>query len=113
MRALEVFDMATRHGAQALQWFDDIGSLEVGKKADLVALDLDTPINLVPQKDRLDPEAIASSIVYSSQSTHVQWTMVDGKLVYQKGKSSLLTKPDFIQRVHRAQAKVRKAVLTA
>ena len=79
MRAQEVLDMATRDGAKALGWRDDIGSIEIGKKADLVALDLRTPSTTVPAGHERDPEAIASSIVYSSDPRHVRMTWVDGK----------------------------------
>ncbi|MGE4234444.1 MAG: 5'-deoxyadenosine deaminase [Bacteriovoracia bacterium] len=82
--AQEAFDMATRNGAEALSWFDRIGSIEPGKKADLVALDLN--------KAHIQPIApdVVSSIVYSAQPSDVCWTMVDGKLVYKKNK---LAKP--------------------
>src|ERR1700676_2039685 len=86
MRAQEVLDMATRDGAKALGWFNDIGSIEVGKKADLVALNLNSLTNTIPRSSQLNPEAIASSIVYSSQPSHVKWTMVDGKLLFKNGK---------------------------
>ena len=66
MRAQEVLDMATRDGAKALSWFDEIGSIEVGKNADLIAMDLTTPFNTVWKNSASNPEAIASSIVYFS-----------------------------------------------
>lgn len=84
--AMEVLDLATRNGAKALNWFNEIGSIEVGKKADLIALDLKGPYNCLWEKDLLSPEAIASSIVYSSSPTHLKWTMVDGKVVFRDGE---------------------------
>ncbi len=93
MRAQEVLDMATRDGAKALNWFGDIGSIEIGKKADLIALDLNRPENAVPASalKKLDPEAYASSIVYSSQPSHLKWSMIDGRVVYKDGKVSKIS----------------------
>ncbi len=102
MPATEVLDMATRNGAVALNWFDQIGSIEEGKKADLVAMDLNTLTNSIPEKLSLDNEAIASSIVYSSDPSHVKWTMVDGKMVYTNGKMSGFS-------VEKLQSLMRKA----
>jgi 5-methylthioadenosine/S-adenosylhomocysteine deaminase len=104
MRAQEVLDMATRDGAKALGWWKDIGSIEVGKKADLVALDLDTLTNTVPDGHELDSEAIASSIVYSSQPSHVRWTMVDGRMVYRNGKVLTIPASKLLDKVHSAQS---------
>ncbi|MEO5969276.1 MAG: amidohydrolase family protein, partial [Bdellovibrionia bacterium] len=103
MPAMEVLDMATRNGAKALNWFDQIGSIEVGKKADLVALDLNSPLNTVPEHKKLCPEAIASSIVYSTQPSQIAWTMVDGKILYQNGKILTISRNSLMQRVNKAQ----------
>ena len=103
MPAMEVLDMATRNGAKALGWFDQIGSIEVGKKADLVALDLNGPLNTVPERKLLCPEAIASSIVYSTQPTHISWTMVDGKVLYKNGETLTISKSSLMRQVRKAQ----------
>jgi len=81
MRAPEVLDMATLGGAKALGWLDQIGSIEVGKRADLVAMNLNGIENQVSGSDL---ESIASSVVYSSQPAHVQWTMVNGRTVFRR-----------------------------
>ena len=91
MRAQEVLDMATRDGAKALNWFDDIGSIDVGKKADWIALDLTTPLNAVWKPDVLNPEAIASSVVYSSSPAQLRWTRVDGEPVFEDGKCTKIS----------------------
>ncbi len=125
MRAQTVLDMATRDGAKALGWFDDIGSIEVGKKADLVALDLMQPENTLPapalfsarksgpkstDTDRLR-EAIASSIVYSAQPSHVEWTMVDGKQVYDRKKGvNAIARAALVKQVHKAQLEIWKKI---
>lgn len=72
-----VLKMATINGAKAQGRFDT-GSLEVGKKADIVAFDTTAP-HLIPN---LNPEAL---LVYSAQGSDVKMTMVDGKILYENG----------------------------
>lgn len=78
MKPETVLRMATENGAK-LQGRDDTGSLEVGKKADLAAVDLDRP-HLTPN---LDPPAL---LVYSAQASDVCMTMADGKILYENGE---------------------------
>lgn len=110
MRAVEVLEMATLGGARALSWDKDIGSLEVGKRADLVALDLGTPSNTLPEGGELDWEAIASSVVYSSSPAHVRWTVVDGKLVARDGKVLAIPQDALMKRVRKAQRAIATAI---
>jgi len=74
--AQQVLDMATVNGARALHMQDDIGSIEVGKKADIVILD-GRAANLRPL--RLD--TIVSNIVYSSHAPNVKTVLCDGRVV--------------------------------
>ncbi len=75
--ARKVFDMATRLGARAVHLGDEIGSIEVGKRADLVAVDLGTLHNL--PAFRRDPDAVYARLVYSAKSTDVTDVMVNGQ----------------------------------
>lgn len=78
MKPVQVLNMATRNGAR-LQGRTDTGSLQVGKKADLIAIDLSHP-HLYPN---LDPLAL---MVYSAQGSDVVMTMVDGRILYENGE---------------------------
>ncbi len=78
MKPEQVIKMATINGAK-LQGRPDTGSLEVGKKADIIALNLDAP-HLVPDYDTL------ALITYSAQGSDVCMTMVDGKILYENGE---------------------------
>ena len=78
MKPAQVLNMATRNGAR-VQGRTDTGSLEVGKKADIVAIDLDRP-HLCPN---IDPLAL---VVYSAQGADVVMTMVDGRILYENGE---------------------------
>lgn len=69
--------MATRMGAEALFLGDVTGSLEPGKRADVITLD-HTPLHNTPRFQR-DPDAIYSQIVYAAKSTDVTHVMVDGR----------------------------------
>lgn len=74
----QVFAMATQNGAR-LQGRDDTGSLEVGKKADIIAVSMDVP--------HLRPSfAPLPTLLYSAQGSDVKMTMVDGKILYENGE---------------------------
>ena len=77
LKASEVLDMATVNGAKA-QGRDDVGVLEVGKKADVIALDMTKP-HLYPCFD------IAALLTCSAQAGDVCMTMVDGRILYENG----------------------------
>ena len=73
--------MATRLGAQALHLGDITGSLEVGKRADLILVDINK-IHNSPRFQR-DPDNAYASFVYAGKSTDVTDVMVNGKWVMQ------------------------------
>ena len=78
MRAEDVLRMATLNGAR-LQGREDTGALEVGKKADLIAIAPDRP-HLIPAFE------IVPTAVYAMQGSDVALTMVDGQVLYEKGE---------------------------
>ena len=72
--AREVVWMATREGARAVGLEHEIGSIEPGKRADLIVIDRDRP-NLLPAPDPW------SAIVYSARGADVRYVMVDGEIL--------------------------------
>ncbi len=74
MSAMEVLQMATVNGARALQWEQEIGTLEIGKKADIILIDTDKP-HFAPWNN------IASDLVYSAQGSEVKTVLVNGKVL--------------------------------
>lgn len=77
--ARTVLTMATRMGAEAMHIGHLTGSLEVGKRADLVVVDINTLHNS-PRFDR-DPNGIYAQLIYATKSTDVSDVMIDGKMV--------------------------------
>ncbi|NCC65667.1 MAG: hypothetical protein EOM15_13540 [Spirochaetia bacterium] len=84
MSPATILTMATENGA-ALQGRSDTGSLEVGKKADIVAINLDAP----HMQPNLNPLAL---LVYSAQGSDVVMTMVDGTILYEDGEYHTMDK---------------------
>lgn len=72
--AEEILNMATIGGAKVLRWDDEIGTLEVGKKADLILVDIDKP-HFAPWNNPV------SDLVYSAQGSDVKTTIVNGKIL--------------------------------
>jgi 5-methylthioadenosine/S-adenosylhomocysteine deaminase len=75
--ARQALVMGTRLGASALHLGAVTGSLEAGKRADLIVIDLDR-IHNVPRFGR-DPDAVYSQLVYAAKSTDVVDVMCDGR----------------------------------
>lgn len=75
--------MATRHGARALGLADDIGTVEPGRRADLILIDGRQPhFGASP-----DPY---SAIVYAGRPTDVRLTMIDGEILVRDGQPERL-----------------------
>ena len=75
--ARQAVTMATRLGARAVHLGDITGSLEPGKRADLIVVDLEQTHNM-PRFVR-EPNAIYSQLVYATKSTDVVDVMCDGR----------------------------------
>jgi 5-methylthioadenosine/S-adenosylhomocysteine deaminase len=74
LNALAVVEMATIDGARALHMENEIGSLETGKKADLILIGLDEP-NAVPMYD------VYAQIAYALKASDVETVMIGGRVV--------------------------------
>ncbi|MBV9712529.1 MAG: amidohydrolase family protein, partial [Ktedonobacteraceae bacterium] len=74
-----VLEMATINGAKALGLEHEIGSLEVGKKADLIVIDLER-LHTTPSMNPV------STLVYAATGGEVDTVVVDGNIVVQQGK---------------------------
>lgn len=79
LQAEDVLEMATIGGARALGLSDEIGSIEVGKKADLVAVDY-RRLHLPPI---IDPVA---NLVHQGMGSDVTTVLVDGRLIVENGR---------------------------
>jgi len=92
MDAQTVFNLATIEGAKALHLEDELGSIEIGKKADFVLLDLNRNNNSVSDDDDL----VYSNIVYSSGAENVKSVMIDGKWIVNES-TSLINESDSLK----------------
>ncbi len=77
--ARATIDMATHMGARAIHLGDITGSLEPGKRADLILVDL-SPLHNAPRFSR-DPDGRYAQLVYASKSTDVTDVMIEGRWV--------------------------------
>ena len=84
----EVLYSAVTEGARAMQLMD-CDSLEPGKKADIIMLDLHQP-NMQPENN------IVKNIVYAGSKQNVLMTMIDGKILYQNGQFDIGFEPEEI-----------------
>jgi 5-methylthioadenosine/S-adenosylhomocysteine deaminase len=85
----DILHMATCNGAKALGLSQEIGSLEVGKRADLISLDLDE-IGWSP----VGAQDVYTALVYAVSGMHVRDVMVEGGWLYRDGRYQTL---DFFQ----------------
>lgn len=79
LSAQEVLDLSTIKGAEILKKEKEIGSLEVGKKADLIILNFNQ-VHLQPCHN------IVSHLVYSAKGSDVETCLINGKIIMEKRK---------------------------
>lgn len=79
IKADQVFEMATLGGARAVGLENEIGSLEKGKKADIMILDM-------KRNNSYPVHRTVSSIVYCSSDSNVDSLIVDGKIIMENRK---------------------------
>ncbi len=101
-----VLEMATIRGAESLLMERRIGSLEPGKRADLVLYDRDQP----EWRPLLNP---LNNLVYAATGSSVRSVMIDGRLVLDDGRITTVDERAIYERVEvLAREQVRRAGLT-
>ena len=88
----DILKMATIDGAKVLGLEKEIGTLEPGKKADMIFIKTET-IHLCPDNE------ICSNIVYSANGADVDSVMVDGKLIMQNRKMININEKEVMRQV--------------
>jgi 5-methylthioadenosine/S-adenosylhomocysteine deaminase len=101
--AADVLAMATREGAAALGMEKIIGSLEPGKRADLIVVSM----SAARQTPMYDP---LSHLVYTTRGDDVRTTIVNGKILMREGKVLTLNEPAVLAEARKLAAEVRQAV---
>jgi 5-methylthioadenosine/S-adenosylhomocysteine deaminase len=92
MPAEKVLELATLGGSRALGLEAELGSIEVGKRADLVVLDL-ARAHSAPMG-----ESIYGQIVHSGRADNVRDVIIDGRLVMRDRSLLTLDEPDIVAR---------------
>ncbi|HSC79153.1 MAG TPA: TRZ/ATZ family hydrolase [Chitinolyticbacter sp.] len=98
--AWQALEMATLNGARALGWDDRIGSLEAGKQADVIAIDL----SAAGTQPCYDP---VSHLVYAADRSQVSHVWIAGRAVYAEHRHLSLDLADIQQRTRRWHDRIR------
>lgn len=106
MPPITVVEMATMGSARALHMEDKLGSLEVGKLADIIVIDTKSP-NMVPM---YSPYA---ALVYGANGANVRHTLVDGKLLMQDRQLLTADEGAIIKEAQDFANKVRETVIAS
>ena len=92
----EAIEMATIKGAEALGWDSEIGSIEVGKKADLILIDTNAA-NMTP-----DSSNLSSNVIYSANGSNVDTTICNGKILMENKKLTTLDEDEIYAKAKKA-----------
>lgn len=96
MSAQKVLKMATLEGAKALSWEKEIGSIKVGKKADIAIVNFAKP-HLRPVYNEI------SHLVYAAKPADVETVLIDGKMVMENRKLTTLDIEDVMEAAEKAK----------
>jgi 5-methylthioadenosine/S-adenosylhomocysteine deaminase len=93
----QVLTMATRNGARAVGLGNELGSIEVGRRADLVTIDLER-VHLRPLL-RGRHDNLAGLLAWCARGSDVDTVLVDGQVVVERGHLTTMREKDIIARV--------------
>ena len=99
IKAYDILKMATIEGAKVLGMDKEIGTLEPGKKADMIFIKTDR-IHLCPDND------VCSNIVYSANGADVDTVMIDGKVIMQGRKMVNLDEREVMKQVKKIAKRI-------
>jgi 5-methylthioadenosine/S-adenosylhomocysteine deaminase len=100
----ESLAMGTINGARALGLEDEIGTIEVGKKADLILIDKNNA-NMVP-----DSSNLSSNVIYSANGSNVDTTICNGQILMENRKLTTLDEQDIYKKAKEALDELKKAI---
>ncbi len=100
----EAIEMATIKGAETLGLSDEIGSIEVGKKADIILIDTNSA-NMVP-----DSSSLSSNVIYSANGSNVDTTICNGKILMENKKLTVLDEDEIYARAKQAIKELKEAI---
>ncbi|MBQ2653665.1 MAG: amidohydrolase family protein [Methanobrevibacter sp.] len=100
----EAIAMGTIKGAEALGLDDEIGSIEVGKKADIILIDTNVA-NMVP-----DSSTLTSNIIYSANGSNVDTTICNGKILMENKKLTVLDEQEIYDKAREAIKNLKEAI---
>jgi len=95
MTTYDALKMATLSGAKALRLERDVGTLEVGKRADLILIDLSKP-HLKPMHN------VYANIVYSAHGSDVDTVIVDGNILMENHQLKTLDEQEVMEKAEKA-----------
>lgn len=101
--AKSVVEMATIEGAKALHMEKEIGSLEAGKKADIIFISLDEP-NAVPMYD------IYAQLAYALKASDIETMVIGGRIVMRNKKLLTLNEPEILAKAREYGKKVEASL---
>jgi len=104
--AKQVVEMATINGARALHLEKIIGSLETGKKADLILVDIGAP-HATPMYD------VYSELVYASKATDVRTVVIAGNIVRRDRRMLTLDEKEILAKAEEYKKKVTSSLAVA
>ena len=104
--AKAVVEMATIEGAKAVHLEKEIGSLEAGKKADILLIGLDTP-NAVPRYD------LYSQLAYALKASEVETVIIGGRVVMRDRKLLTINEPEVLAKAREYGKKVEASLKSA
>lgn len=93
--AKDVIKMATINGAKALGLEDKIGSIEVGKCADIILVDITEKLDNITMLPNLN---IISNLVYNASGRNVETTIVNGRILMENRKLTEIDENEIIKR---------------